>query len=98
MAGARLEGKVAIVTGAAAVSRGAGMGRAISELFGREGARVVAVDISPAVEETAERIRRAGGDAAAVPADVEQRADVERVVRTAVDRYGRVDVLVNVVG
>jgi 3-oxoacyl-[acyl-carrier protein] reductase len=98
MTGARLDGKVAIVTGAAAVSRGAGMGRAISELFGREGARVVAVDMSPAVEETAERIRRAGGDAVAVPADVEQRADVERVVRTVVDRYGRVDVLVNVVG
>jgi len=98
VAGPRLEHKVAIVTGGAANSRGAGMGRAVSELFGLEGARVVTVDISPDVEVTAERIRQAGGEATAVQADVLQRDEVERVVRTALDRYGKIDVLVNVVG
>src|SRR5207247_3632219 len=98
MSGARLDGKVAIVTGGAAGSSGAGMGRAVSELFGREGASVVPVDVAPEVEVTAARVRQAGGEATAVRADVEQRGDVERVVRTALERYGKVDVLVNVVG
>src|SRR5689334_12872708 len=94
----RLDGKIAIVTGAATGSRGAGMGRAIAELFGQEGASVVAVDLAPAVEATAERIRGLGGQATALTANVEERADVERVVATARERYGRIDVLVNVVG
>ena len=98
MAGSRLQDKVAIVTGAAANSRGAGMGRAIAELFGREGASVVPVDVSPDVELTADVIRRAGGEASPVRADVLRRDDVELLVRTALERYGKIDVLVNVVG
>jgi 3-oxoacyl-[acyl-carrier protein] reductase len=43
-------------------------------------------------------VRQAGGEATAIQADLERRADVERVVQTALDRYGRIDVLVNVVG
>ena len=62
----RLEGKVAIITGA-----GSGMGRAASEIFAREGARVVVVDY---VEEggaaTVDAVRSVGGEASFVPADV----------------------------
>lgn len=96
--GTRLAGKVAIVTGASATSRGAGMGRAIAELFGREGASVVAVDVSPDGEVTADRMRAAGGRATFVQADVTKRADVERAVAAAVDTFGQVHILVNVVG
>jgi NAD(P)-dependent dehydrogenase (short-subunit alcohol dehydrogenase family) len=98
MPGTRLAGKTAIVTGAAANSRGAGMGRTIAEWFGREGAHVVAVDVSPDGQVTADRIRAAGGEALFVQADVTQRSAVEQVVARAVEQYGRVNVLVNVVG
>ncbi len=98
MPGTRLANKTAIVTGGAANSRGAGMGRAISELFGQEGARVAVVDLSPDGQVTADRIREAGGEAIFVQADVTRRADVERVVRMTLDRFGQINVLVNVVG
>lgn len=98
MPGTRLATKTAIVTGGAANSRGAGMGRAISELFGQEGARVVVVDISPDGQLTADRIRDAGGEAIFVQGDVTLRADVERIVRTALEHFGQINILVNVVG
>src|SRR5690242_19069325 len=98
MTGSRLANKVVIVTGAAADSRGAGMGRAIAERCGQEGAAVVAVDLSAAAAQTAERIQAAGGRAIAVRADVTSREDVARVVRQAVEQFGKVDGLVNVVG
>jgi 3-oxoacyl-[acyl-carrier protein] reductase len=95
---ARLANKTAIVTGGAANSRGAGMGRAIAELFGREGARVVVVDVSPDGQVTADRIVEGGGQAVFVRADVTSRPDVEHVVSAALQRFGTIDVLVNVVG
>ena len=95
---ARLANKTAIVTGGAANSRGAGMGRAIADLFGQEGARVVVVDVSPDGQITADRIVAAGGQAAFVQADVTCRPDVERLVSLALQRFGTIDVLVNVVG
>jgi len=98
MPGTRLATKTTIVTGGAANSRGAGMGRAISELFGQEGANVVVVDISPDGELTADRIRGAGGEAIFVQADVTKRRDVESIVRTALERFGQINALVNVVG
>jgi NAD(P)-dependent dehydrogenase (short-subunit alcohol dehydrogenase family) len=98
MPGTRLENKVAIVTGGSAVSPGAGMGRAICERFGREGARVVVVDVAPEGQLTADRITADGGEACFVLANVVQRGDVERVAEMAVARFGRIDVLVNVVG
>jgi 3-oxoacyl-[acyl-carrier protein] reductase len=98
MAGTRLVDKVAIVTGGSATSRGAGMGRTISERFGREGAKVVVVDIVAEGQVTADRINAAGGEAIFVKADVVQRGDIENIVKAAVDRFGRLDVLVNVVG
>ena len=68
----RLEGKVALITGA-----GSGIGRATAELFAREGAKVAVVDLSEeAGEQTVEAIREPGGDSIFIQADVSSAADV----------------------
>ncbi len=86
----RLRGKSAVVTGAAK-----GIGRATAELFAREGARLVVTDIDePGLEELAERLARDGAEVEAVVGDVSSPEDARRMVRAAVERYGRVDVLV----
>ncbi len=85
----RVEGKVALVTGAAS-----GIGRATAELLAREGARVVVADRnSEGGEETVRRIHQSGGEALFVPADVSREADCARMVEAAVARYGRLDIL-----
>ncbi len=91
----KLEGKVAVITGA-----GSGMGRAMSLLFGGEGARVVAVDwAGDSAEETARLVEAEGkGRAVAVKADVSQVADVDRMIGTAVERFGGVDIPCNNAG
>ncbi|MBI3943576.1 MAG: SDR family oxidoreductase [Chloroflexi bacterium] len=90
----RLAGKVALITGA-----GSGMGRAAATLFAAEGAQVVVVDIQEeAGRQTVEAIRQAGGEAHFVRADVSLIVDVQRMVQTAVERYGRLDVLYNNAG
>jgi NAD(P)-dependent dehydrogenase (short-subunit alcohol dehydrogenase family) len=87
----RLKKKIAIVTGA-----GAGIGRAIAERFGREGASVVIAEIDAATGDSAARsIRDAGGDALFVQTDVSDEAQVKSMVQKALDRYGRIDVLCN---
>lgn len=85
-----LEGKVAVVTGA-----GSEMGRASAEVFVREGARVLAADISGRQEETAEAL----GDAV-VPfsVDVTDEASVEAMFAAARETFGKVDVVLNVAG
>jgi meso-butanediol dehydrogenase / (S,S)-butanediol dehydrogenase / diacetyl reductase len=90
----RLPGKIAIITGAAA-----GIGRASALLFAREGAKVAAVDMDDGgIQTLAQDVGAAGGEALAIRADVSKAEEVQRVVRFALDRFGRLDILFNNVG
>lgn len=87
----RLDGRVALVTGAAS-----GQGRAAACLFAESGARIVVADVNDAgSKETVEMVERAGGEAVAVHSDVSLQDDAEAMVASAVDTYGRLDVLYN---
>ena len=91
---ARLEGLVAVITGA-----GSGIGQASALAFAAEGARVVVADIHGAsAEGTAEQVRAAGGQAEPIVVDVTRYDQVERMIQTAVDRFGRLDILFNNAG
>jgi len=95
----RLEGKVAIVTGAGCVAPGWGNGRAVAVRFAQEGARIFAVDLNAdQMTETLALIHEAGGEVEAHVCDVTRDADVSAMVAACVARFGRVDVLVNNVG
>lgn len=85
-----LDGKVAVITGA-----GSGMAKASVEVFVREGATVVAADISGAEAQTAALY---GDDVVAVHCDVTKEAEIEACVATAVATFGRLDVMLNVAG
>jgi 3-oxoacyl-[acyl-carrier protein] reductase len=90
----RLQGKVAIVTGAAH-----GIGRAIAERYGAEGAMVVVSDINAAgVETVAKGIADAGGMAIAIATDVSNKAAVDHLFDETLERFGAVDVIVNSAG
>jgi NAD(P)-dependent dehydrogenase (short-subunit alcohol dehydrogenase family) len=90
----RLDGKVALITGA-----GAGMGRTAAELFAAEGARVVVADAAEdAGMGTVDAVRAAGGDAAFVQVDVSDAVQVEAMVRFATSTYGGLHVLYNNAG
>jgi NAD(P)-dependent dehydrogenase (short-subunit alcohol dehydrogenase family) len=92
--GERLKNKVALVSGGAT-----GVGGAASRLFASEGARVVVLDINAsAAEATAQAIRAQGGEALCVVADVSQAAQVDAAVATALQHFGRIDVLFNHAG
>lgn len=95
----RLAGKVAIVTGAASSGPGVGVGQATALLFAREGAKVVLVNRSAAhAAELREQIEAEGGLAASVAADVAEERQVRDMVDVAIERFGRLDILVNNVG
>jgi NAD(P)-dependent dehydrogenase (short-subunit alcohol dehydrogenase family) len=95
----RLQDKIAIVTGAGSRGAGVGNGKAASLLFSREGAKVCLVDnVLARAEETLAEVKKEGGEAFAIEADVSKDADCKRVVEETVRRYGRVDILHNNVG
>jgi NAD(P)-dependent dehydrogenase (short-subunit alcohol dehydrogenase family) len=85
-----LDDKVAVITGA-----GSGMGKASVTVFLREGAKVVAADISGAEQTTADEV---GGDVLAVHCDVTQEDQVVALMVAAITEFGRVDVVLNVAG
>ena len=90
----KLEDKVAIVTGS-----GRGIGKAIALAFAKEGADVVVLSRTQSeVAETATRAKALGRQALVLKADVSKKEDVERIVRSTMHEFGKVDVLVNNAG
>jgi 3-oxoacyl-[acyl-carrier protein] reductase len=95
----RLQGKVAIVSGAGCIGPGWGNGRAMAVIFAQEGAKVFAADKSlEAMSETLERVRETGGEIEPHRCDATDGGDVERMVAACRARFGRVDILVNNAG
>lgn len=95
----RLEGKVALVTGCGSVGPGWGNGKAIAALFAREGAAVFGCDINAdAANETLGIVRAEGNSIEVMQCDVASAEQVERLVAACVERFGRIDILVNNVG
>lgn len=94
MAGKKLQGQVAIITGA-----GRGLGAAVAERLVRSGAMaVLTARTAEEIEAVAARLRKQGGRALAVPADITDPESVEEVVEAALDQFNRVDILINNAG
>lgn len=90
----RLQGKIALVTGA-----GSGVGRAAMQIFAKEGAKVVGVSrTKSALDETLKLVHAAGGEGAVVAADLATEEGAAKSVKTVLDTYGRIDILVNCAG
>lgn len=98
--GDRLAGKAAIVTGAGSRGRSAaGIGSATAILCARQGARVILADVDEGrAGETLKLIRKGGGEASIVVADITQEEDCRRLADECVDRYGSLDIVVNNAG
>jgi len=96
----RVEGKVAIVTGAGSTpGPGVGTGKATAVVLAREGARVVLVDLhAERAEDTLRMIEDEGGEALVFAADATRAADCEAMVQATLEAYGRLDILVNNIG
>lgn len=91
----RLQGKVAIITGA-----NSGIGRATARLFAREGAKVVCCDIQETISPRIDQLikDKEGGAAIFANVDVTKQEDLDRMVKLAVDSYGKIDILYNNAG
>ena len=91
---AALDNKIAIVTGG-----GGGIGGAIAQRFAREGAKIAVADIDAGMAKScAAQIANQGFDAIPITADVTNKKSVQQMVQAALDRWGRIDILVNVAG
>lgn len=98
---ARLQGKIAVVMGGGSSNPEGGLsnGQAVAIAFARAGAKLIIVDIKKeAAQVTVDIIERERGIAFAMAADVSQAVDVENVIRTTVEKFGRIDILHNNVG
>jgi 3-oxoacyl-[acyl-carrier protein] reductase len=90
----RLEGKVAVITGS-----GRGIGRATAELFAREGASVIINDVdTDVVDEAVQAIKNAGGQAVGSTDNTVERPQADRLLQTAAETFGKVDIVVNNAG
>ena len=90
----KLSGKVAVITGA-----GSGIGRASAILFAKEGAKIVVADfVAEGGHETVKTIKEAGGEAIFVEVNVSRSPDVQRMIQSALDAYGRLDIVFNNAG
>ena len=94
-----LKGKVALVTGCGSIGDGWGNGKAIATLFARQGARIYGVDINyEAAKETADIIRSEGNIIEISQCDVTNARQVEKMASDCLAKYGKIDILCNVVG
>jgi len=89
----RLKGKVAIVTGA-----GQGIGRMDALALAREGAKVVVLDVTDKIYDVEKEIAASGGEALALKCDVSNEKSVKTAVKKTLDRYRRIDILINNAG
>jgi NAD(P)-dependent dehydrogenase (short-subunit alcohol dehydrogenase family) len=90
----KLKDKVAVITGA-----GSGIGRATALLFSREGAKVAVVDANKdTARETVDLIKRNGGEAIFIKADVSKSGEVQNMMKETLKKYGKLDVLFNNAG
>ena len=90
----KLDGQVAVITGS-----GRGIGRAIALAYAREGARLaLAARNKPELQEAVRAVSELGTEAIAVRTDVTSQEDTERLAHKVVERFGRIDVLVNNAG
>ena len=87
--GARVDGKIAIVTGAGSVGVGVGNGKAAALVYSREGAKVVLSDLNiQSAQETQDIINKEGGDCITVQADVSSSQDCLNLVSKTIKHYG----------
>jgi NAD(P)-dependent dehydrogenase (short-subunit alcohol dehydrogenase family) len=95
----RVEGKVALVTGAGSRGQGVGTGKAISVTLAREGAKVLLVDLYPdRVAETLQMIKEDGGEGEVFIGDATNESECAAMIKAAVDRFGSLDIIVNNLG
>lgn len=95
----RLDGKVALVTGCGSSGEGWGNGQAIAVALARQGAKIFGFDKNlPAAQRTAGQIAEEGFEVEVMGADATSREDFERAVAACLDRFGRLDILINNVG
>ncbi|KAF4463306.1 3-oxoacyl-acp reductase [Fusarium albosuccineum] len=90
----RFDGRVAVVTGS-----GGGLGREYALLLGRRGARVIVNHLSnAATESTVQQIIAEGGEAVGCPGSVAERSTAKRIIQTAIDTFGKIDIVINNAG